>query len=66
LQNEKVVAELHLVRNRYINEAVSLYNQLNKRSALRRKLHRESKLITQSSAEILAEFRKLADEVEVR
>ena len=62
-ETEKVVSELNLARNRYINEALNLYNQFNKRRVLKKKLARESKLVTQSSSEILAEFEKLADEI---
>ena len=62
-ETEKVVSELNLARNRYINEAVNLYNQFNKRRVLRKKLNKESKLVAQSSAEILAEYEKLADEI---
>ena len=60
---EKVIAELNLPRNRYINEALHLYNQYNKRRVLKKKLVKESKLVQQSSAEILAEFEKLMDEI---
>jgi hypothetical protein len=62
-ETEKVVSELKLARNRYINEALNLYNQFNKRRVLKKKLAKESKIIAQSSAEILAEFEKLADEI---
>jgi len=62
-ETEEVVSELQLARNRYINEALTLYNQFNKRRFLRKKLAKESKLIAQSSSEILAEFEKLADEI---
>jgi len=60
---EKVVNELNLARNRYINEALNLYNQFNKRRVLKKKLAKESKLVAASSKEILAEFEKLADEI---
>lgn len=62
-ETEKVVAELNLARNRYINEALNLYNQFNKRRVLKKKLARESKLVAQSSSEILAEFERFADEI---
>ncbi len=62
-ETEKVVSELKLARNRYINEALTLYNQFNKRRVLKKKLSKESRLVHQSSAEILAEFEKLADEI---
>ena len=62
-ETEKVVSELNLARNRYINEAVNLYNQFNKRKVLKKKLSKESKLVMPSSLEVLAEFEKLADEI---
>lgn len=62
-ETEKVISELNLARNRYINEALNLYNQFNKRRFLKRKLAQESKLVGQSSSEILAEFEKLVDEI---
>ena len=60
---EKVVAELNLARNRYINEALTLYNQFNKRRILKQKLAKESKLVAQTSLNVLAEFEKLTDEI---
>jgi hypothetical protein len=62
-ETEKVVSELKLTRNRYINEALSLYNQFNKRQVLKRKLAKESKLVAPSSSEVLSEFEKLVDEI---
>jgi sugar phosphate isomerase/epimerase len=62
-ETEKVVSELKLARNRYINEALTLYNQFNKRRVLKKKLSKESRLVHQSSAEVLAEFEKLVDEI---
>jgi metal-responsive CopG/Arc/MetJ family transcriptional regulator len=62
-ETEKVISELKLARNRYINEALNLYNQFNKRQVLKKKLAKESKLVAQSSSEVLAEFEKLVDEI---
>ncbi len=62
-ETEEVVSELNLARNRYINEALNLYNQFNKRRVLKKKLTNESKLVAQSSSEVLAEFEKLVDEL---
>lgn len=62
-ETEKVVSELNLARNRYINEALNLYNQFNRRRVIKKKLAKESKLVAQSSSEILAEFEKIADEI---
>jgi len=62
-ETEKVVSELKIPRNRYINEALNLYNQFNKRRVLKKRLAKESKLVAQSSSEVLAEFEKLVDEI---
>lgn len=61
---EKVVAELKLARNRYINDALKFYNTFNKRKILKKKLIKESLLVTQSSSEVLVEFEKLVDELQ--
>ena len=62
-ETEKVVSELKLARNRYINDALNMYNQFNKRKVLKKKLAKESKIVTLSSSEVLAEFEKLVDEI---
>ena len=59
---EKITAKLKLARNRYINEAVNLYNLYNKRRLLKKQLERESKLNRSGSMEILQEFEQLIDE----
>ena len=59
---EEITSKLHLARNRYINEAVSIYNLYNKRRLLKKQLMKESKRISSDSMEILAEFEKLIDE----
>ena len=59
---EEITSKLHLARNRYINEAVSIYNLYNKRRLLKKQLMKESKRTSSDSVEILAEFEKLIDE----
>ena len=59
---EEITSKLHLARNRYINEAVSIYNLYNKRRLLKKQLIKESKRTSSNSMEILAEFEKLIDE----
>ena len=59
---EEITSKLHLARNRYINEAVSIYNLFNKRRLLKKQLMKESKIISSDSMEVLAEFEKLIDE----
>ena len=59
---EEITSKLHLARNRYINEAVSIYNLFNKRRLLKKQLMKESKRTSIDSMEVLAEFEKLIDE----
>jgi hypothetical protein len=59
---EEITGKLKLARNRYINEAVNIYNLYNKRRLLKKQLHKESKLTRVDSMDILHEFEKLIDE----
>ena len=59
---EKLTAKLNIARNRYITEAVSIYNQFNKRKLLKNKLVKESKLTRKDSRSVLHEFEKFIDE----
>jgi ubiquitin len=56
---EEITSQLKLARNRYINEAVSVYNLFNKRRLLKNKLSEESKLTSADSMDVLQEFEKL-------
>ena len=58
---EEITAKLNLARNRYINEAVSIYNLFNKRRLLKKQLSKESKLTSKDSMDVLHEFEKLID-----
>lgn len=58
---EEMTSKLNLARNRYINEAVNIYNIFNKRRLLKKQLKKESGLISTDSMEILREFEKLFD-----
>lgn len=58
---EEMTSKLKLARNRYINEAVSIYNLFNKRRLLKKQLKKESGLTAADSLEILREFEKLVD-----
>ena len=59
---EKMTSKMKLARNRYINEAVKIYNLYNKRLLLKKQLLKESKAVQKDSLEILAEFEQLIDE----
>ena len=58
---EEMTSKLKLARNRYINEAVSMYNLYNKRRLLKKQLKKESSLISIDSMDVLREFEKLID-----
>ena len=58
---EELTSQLKLARNRYINEAVNLYNRFNKRRLLKAQLMKESAQTWKDSSEILEEFEKLVD-----
>jgi len=60
-ETEEITSQLKLARNRYINEAVQIYNTLNKRRLLKKQLAKESKLTSKDSMEVLHEFEKLMD-----
>ena len=58
---EEMTSKLKLARNRYINEAVSIYNLFNKRRLLKKQLRKESTLTSMDSLDVLREFEKLID-----
>ncbi|MHA8109641.1 hypothetical protein [Aquirufa sp. A-Brett2-W8] len=53
---EEITGALKVARNRYINEAVSIYNRVHKRRLLKTQLEKESALACQDSMEVLEEF----------
>jgi predicted transcriptional regulator len=53
---ENILESIQKPRNRYINEAIALYNKMNKKSLLAKKLILESKLVADNSVEVLKEF----------
>ena len=59
---EEITLHLKIARNRYINEAVNLYNIYQKRRILKNQLSQESNLVSENSLEILKEFELLRDE----
>lgn len=61
-ETEKILLKVGKNRNRYINEAVKLYNQLQKRKLLSRQLQKESMLVRDESMKILEEFESLDNE----
>lgn len=57
-----ILTKIQKNRNRYINEAVELYNLVQKRRLLTKQLHDESRLVQNESIKILEEFESLENE----
>lgn len=60
-ETERLTLKLNLARNRYINEALDLYNKLNKRRLLKNQLLKESAMTRDDSMEILRELEQMTD-----
>ena len=58
-----IISQTHISRNTYINEALSMYNKINKRRTLKKQIQYESRLVRQNSVELLEEFERLEDEI---
>ena len=61
-ETERIISKLELARNRYINEALALYNKYNRRKMLKSQLAREAVLANSTSMEVLREFEALDDD----
>jgi hypothetical protein len=58
-ETESIVKSIKKPRNRYINDAIDFYNKVQSRNILQKKLHFESKLVSESSIEVLKEFEQI-------
>ncbi len=58
-ETELVVKEIKTSRNRYINEALTYYNRLQKEKIIAEKLKTESALVQEESMKVLTEFEKI-------
>ena len=60
-ETEQLLERIKKPRNRYINEAISYYNRLQKRKIIADQLIAESKIVSEDSMAILSEFENLED-----
>lgn len=60
-ETEKVLEQMKISRNRYINEALEFFNKVQKRKLLEETLAAESKLVGENSIKILNEFDQLEE-----
>jgi predicted transcriptional regulator len=58
-ETEKILARMKKPRNRYINEAIDYYNQLQKRLIIEKRLKKESMLVQDDSMSVLKEFEEI-------
>ena len=63
-ETERIIEKLHYARNRYINEALELYNKYNSRKLIKDQLRKESALTFNESMHVLEEFEKIVLENE--
>lgn len=55
-ESEKILNNINISRNRYINDAIEYYNKIQKRKYLEKKLKEESLLAGDESMKINKEF----------
>jgi predicted transcriptional regulator len=61
-ETEKILSNISISRNRYINDAIEHYNKWQKRQILEEKLKTESDLVKMESIHVLRDFEKMDDE----
>lgn len=62
-ETEEVIETMHTSRNAYINDALSFYNKFMKRRILKKRLKKESCLVSESSLEALRELELIEDKL---
>jgi ABC-type Fe3+/spermidine/putrescine transport system ATPase subunit len=63
VETEEVIEAIHKPRNSYINDALSFYNKFMKRNLLKKRLKKESRLVSESSLEALRELELIEDKL---
>jgi len=58
-ETEQVISKIDKARNRYINEAVAFYNNIQKKKLLEEMLKKESELVAEDSMKVLKEFENI-------
>ncbi len=60
-ETEEITSKMNLPRNRYINEAVKVFNMYNRKKMIKAQLRKESLLCSEDSMEVLKDFEQLLD-----
>ena len=58
-ETEKILSRLNKPRNRYINEAIEYYNNLQRRLLLGKKLKNQSKIVKDASMRALKDLEEI-------
>ena len=58
-ETEKILTQIKLPRNRYINEALDYYNRVQRRQILEKRLKIESGLVKKDSLNTLKDFERV-------
>ncbi len=58
-ETEEILSRIKIPRNRYINEALKYYNNLQRRNLLEEKLKRDSELVKSESLTVLKDFERI-------
>lgn len=58
-ETERILSEMKMPRNRYINEAIDHYNRLQKRKLIEKQLKTDSYAVREESMNVLREFEDL-------
>ncbi len=58
-ETEKILSDISIPRNRYINEAIKFYNKIQKKKLLEKQLRAESEIVKKDSIDVLKEFENI-------
>lgn len=58
-ETEKILSQVKIPRNRYINEAIDFYNRAQKRRILEKRLRSDSGLVEKDSMSVLRDFEQI-------
>ncbi len=58
-ETEKIISNMSISRNRYINEAIAHYNKVQRRKIIEMKLSVESALVKDDSMRVLEDFERI-------
>jgi predicted transcriptional regulator len=60
-ETEQLLEKIKKPRNRYINEALQYYNRIQKKKIIAKLLEKESKIVSDESLKVLAEFENIEE-----